>query len=138
MNKQHTQKLIDDFPQLYRGHTDGAQTNLMCFGFECGDGWYNLIYQLSKEIDSIAKMEGLEGEDYPKAFQVKEKFGGLRFSFDNGVPKEVLDTVNRAEEISHKTCEVCGCAGSHRTRGFWVMTRCDEHAPKQEEVDETD
>lgn len=138
MNEQQTQKLLNDFPYLYRGKTEGMQHNLMCFGFECGDGWFDLIYDLSTKIDAIAKKEGLEGEAYPKAFQVKEKFGGLRFYFDNGVPKEVLDAVDEAEAKAATICEVCGAPGSRRTRGGWVTTLCDEHAPKQEEVDETD
>ena len=71
MNKENTQKLLTDFPKLYEQYYWSPQETSMYRGFDCGDGWFDLIYQLSKKLSAI----------YPnvRAVQVKEKFGGLRF-----------------------------------------------------------
>ena len=43
MNTENTKKLIEAFPALYRGYKKSPRESLMCFGFECGDGWFDLI-----------------------------------------------------------------------------------------------
>lgn len=74
MKKELQQKLYDDFPSLYQQKDLTIQQSCMPWGFECGDGWYNLIYGLSWAITNL----------YPsiQASQVKEKFGGLRFYYN--------------------------------------------------------
>lgn len=58
--------------------------------------------------------------------QIKEKFGTLRFYYRGG-DDHVRNMVAMVEDLSSRTCEVCGSPG--RTReGSWVRTLCDEHA----------
>lgn len=51
-------------------------------GIECGDGWFALVNRLSaaceQEIDAMAAA-GVAVEYWPRASQIKEKFGTLRF-----------------------------------------------------------
>lgn len=61
---------------------------------------------------------------YPKAMQVKEKFGGLRF-YMNYYVEEIEELINEAEEKSYKTCERCGAPGKSR-EGGWIITLCDK------------
>jgi len=69
MNKFYTQKLITDFPDLYSYYYDNSTPLVpIVFGFECGDGWFDIIYSLSKKISKL--------DPNCKALQVKEKFGG--------------------------------------------------------------
>lgn len=66
-------------PIIFRNRDAGMQSNLMYFGFDCGDGWFQLIYDLSAAIETIAqnmKDTGISEERLPSVFQVKEKFGG--------------------------------------------------------------
>ena len=67
MNKELTEKLYHGFPKLYRQHSLSKSETSMCWGFSCGDGWFDLIYQLSKKLSAA----------YPdiEAVQVKQKFG---------------------------------------------------------------
>jgi len=95
----------------------------MCFGFECGDGWFQLIYDLSADIMKIADKSGIA---VPEAVQIKENFGGLRF-YLNGSNEPFSESIGQAEELSLKTCEVCGQAGRRRPND-WVRTLCDKHA----------
>lgn len=123
MNKENTLKLFNDFPKLYSGRYDPINQNLMGFGFECEDGWVDILYNLSKKITEI----------YPevKATQVKEKFGTLRFYIE-GAPQEVYDEIDKAEILSSKICELCGKAGSMHHRGTWLKALCTECAVNEE------
>jgi hypothetical protein len=60
---------------------------------------------------------------YPRAAQVKEKFGGLRFYMTSG-SDEIYDLINKAEVLSRKTCEECGQPGEEGA-GSWIRTLCE-------------
>ena len=88
---------------------------------ECGEGWRQLIDPLLLELDRRG------GEIY----QIKEKFGGLRFYYGNSNQDEgFYQQVCKAEELSYKTCEECGEPGKLRGGG-WVKTLCDKHDEEQ-------
>ena len=43
MNEELDKKLCEKYPKIFRNrHGDPTQT-AMCWGFECGDGWYNIL-----------------------------------------------------------------------------------------------
>ncbi len=77
MNEALTKKLLDDFPRLFRDRNESAMQR----GFECGDGWFDLIYKLAQDIEAVARESGLSSDstDWPKCRQVKAKMGSLRF-----------------------------------------------------------
>ena len=81
MNDTNTQKLYDAFPRLYRGRNLPHSKSSMLWGFECGDGWLNLIWNLSQAIKEEAWRTGIDPKSnlWPEAIQVKNKFGTLRF-----------------------------------------------------------
>ena len=113
MNSENTKYLIEHFPKLYAGVGKPLTESLMGFGFEVGDGWFELLKELSEKIEPYEV----------EAVQVKEKFGGLRFYLVGGAPQEVWDAIDAAEAQSFKTCEVCGEPGEARGGG-WVRTLC--------------
>lgn len=51
MNRELTQKLVKRFPVLYQGFYDSMQSTCMCWGFNHGDGWFPIIWQLSLAIE---------------------------------------------------------------------------------------
>lgn len=158
MKKELDDKLCQDFPLLYTDRHASLKESLMPFGFECGDGWYELIYNLSIKLEAIisqkqdyncrcghSKNNHIDSgcmttyethddaykcncekykSDHPRASQVKEKFGGLRFYTNYSLP-EMEALIDEAEELSTKTCESCGAPGILRGKG-WVYTACDE------------
>lgn len=50
MKDELERKLVNDFQELYSDRTKPPTESLMCFGFECDDGWYDLIDSLSRCI----------------------------------------------------------------------------------------
>lgn len=143
MNKELSQKLFDRF-KFYRPELSSS-VSLMCYGFAVGDGWFKIIWDLSekidKEIDSHYAGKPSElakaylSENYTvNVFQVKEKFGGLRFYIDvddSKLSKKINPYIREAENLSYKTCEKCGRPGSIRRNG-WISVQCDTCVKKEE------
>ena len=145
MNEANTRMLMLDFPRLYRDAADDESR--MSRRFTCGDGWFNLIYELSAAIEAEARKIGLNpmSDDWPRAVQIKEKLGTLRFYIrTSSVPGEfqgvgqenrvsmrpvaridaIRSLVEEAEETSANICENCGQAGVLREAGGARVT-CD-------------
>jgi hypothetical protein len=118
MNEVNTKYLLGRYPVLYQGHEWPITRGLMAFGFECGDGWFRLIDQLSADITALDEKNGTQ----TIAVQVKEKFGGLRFYIEGG-SDAVIDLIDAAEDESFRTCETCGRPGMLRDWG-WLATLC--------------
>lgn len=155
MDTELEDKLFHKYRAIF-GQKDKPPTETaMCWGLECGNGWYNIIdtlcdliqhsldqskkdvkrYQelLQDESLSIYSREaytaGLRrAQDFPEviqATQVKEKFGTLRFYTDDWHP--VIDAyISFAESMSAITCEVCGNPGTINDGG-WLKVRCKKH-----------
>jgi len=91
--------------------------------FECGDGWFNILYDLSKKIQKLIN-KGKISKDF-NVIQIKEKFGFLH-CYINFSTNELDELIDQAEEQSMITCEQCGKAGEIRdVGGHWYMTLCD-------------
>ena len=132
MKEELDNKLVKAFPLLYGDRNAPKQLTAMCWGFP-GDGWFDIIWDLSSKLEPIIQKivnnnPNLSCDEYkgsyPKAFQVKEKFGGLRFYMTCGTD-EIYDLISKAEALSCKTCEVCGKPGEKRHSG-WIHTHCDD------------
>lgn len=143
MNEKNTKKLHKNYPLLFK------KTPV---GFECGDGWYELLNMLCGQISHhLSYNKNVEIE----MLQVKEKFAGLRFyygltnqqdikwwfswakkkkirkAFEN-FSYQISGHVEMAESLSYIICENCGKIKNKDTNikvrkdsGWWV-TLCDE------------
>ena len=89
----------------------------------CGDGWLPIIITLDRELAKIS-------DDYV-IYQVKEKFGGLRFYAEATLSSEKFDQlIIEAESLAARTCEICGLPGEMRhTESPWYKTLCSNCAP---------
>jgi len=119
------EKLCKDFADIFDQRGWAPSETAMCWGFECGDGWFDLIYKLCENITDYLK----EHPDVPqvKAVQVKEKWGGLRFYVDGG-DSHISELIAKAEDESFNICESCGSkdnvtTGTTRHSG-WVRSIC--------------
>lgn len=123
MSPEKTKILYEKYPDLFRNRTLPPEESNMCFGFECNDGWFNLIDALCLTITSYQKYNKVEPVIVE---QVKEKFGSLRFYYSGG-NDFIHGMVRLAEVISEKTCEVCGSAGIIQYDSNWLKCLCEEH-----------
>ena len=103
MDSHKTNELYEKFPHLYRERTAPLESSGMGWGFQCEDGWYKIIYEMSKKIDKISP----EGEHAPAISLVSRlEVGTLHVAVRNIKPP-VADIVTSATEQSRLTCEFC-------------------------------
>lgn len=136
MSPEKDKQLCERYPHIFKDRSGDPKQTLMCFGFECDDGWYGIIDTLCNGINAHVNHKRQMNQDMPAeqfyeehgvvAVQVKEKWGGLRF-YVNGSDEYVDGLIAMAEGMSYRTCEVCGNPGKTRAGG-WVRTLCDGHA----------
>lgn len=116
--------LVREFPMLYRDRHGDTRRTRMCDGFACGDGWEPLIRRASEKLEPLVR------GTCARAFQVKEKFGTLRFYMDSVEPlapdvdEAIAAAIEAAEEESARTCEECGGPGELRDARGWFSTLC--------------
>lgn len=99
----------------------------MVWGFECGDGWYQLLFDLSQEL-STYQAERRELDFAVE--QAKSKFGSLRFRLSGGdaITEKMIEAACQRASV---TCELTGKPGQlceNPVRRFSAMVLCPEKA----------
>ncbi len=121
MNKKLQQKFYDKYPKIFVQRKLPMTETCMCWGIDCGDGWYWLIDNLCSSLQfDIDK----NNEPQLEAVQVKEKFGTLRF-YTNGSTDKQDGMISLAEFMSSSICENCGEIGKTTTNKVgYIQTLC--------------
>jgi hypothetical protein len=157
MKKDFREKLLHDFPILFREKNFNIRFEESLLKTYCGNGWFELIYELSSKLEkyidtlnnicicdhqfhlhneennsclSITNFEQCQCKKYtdrrPRAYCIKEKFGGLRFYVEKS-DKQTNDLVKQAELKSYSICEICGNKGNPFTIcDSWIFTFCEK------------
>ncbi|RUS44580.1 hypothetical protein [Cohnella sp. AR92] len=113
-------KLFEQFPWIKSVHGSRFAED----GFSCGDGWYQLLYDMFLEIEAAyAKSSGTENRS--SVGQIKQKFGELRVYIYDVFP-EVNDIISEKQKVSTSICEQCGKEGKLERRTGVFQTLCDE------------
>ena len=126
MNYNLTQKLISRFPYIRTKANIGLQWGCVC---DCGDGWYNLIYELFEKIESMYKTKNISLDKFT-VVQIKEKYGELRVYTTTNL-QEVHRLIDKYERLSSSICEECGGKGVLHSKHGYLKTLCGECGIKQ-------
>lgn len=131
MSPELDKQLCEKYPKIFANRYGDMRETCMCWGIECGDGWYDLLDHLCANLQWNTDKNNYYKDGaapYPQvvATQVKEKFGGLRFYVENATDAQYA-VISFAESLSYHMCDVCGAKGKPNSEG-WIKTRCDEHA----------
>lgn len=153
MNEENKQRLCRTFPGLYVRKVSDAEMSIlkaphhaelvarleaewhltnMRFGFAVGDGWADLVFEISEGVTALCAVHGLKAD----ADKVEEKSGMLRmhFNFDDldGVPAEfthpcVAEIRKYVKSMCERSAEICYFCGGHGTmrRDGWHHPACD-------------
>ena len=132
MREELDKLLCEKYPKMMVNRNLPMTETCMCWGFDCGDGWYNILNQLMGNIQHHLDWKNRNSEVVPQVTldQVKEKFGTLRFYYTGG-DDYISGMVTMAEAMSGVTCEGCGNVGE-RKGGGWVHTYCEPCETKRE------
>jgi hypothetical protein len=137
MKQELDQLLCERYPKMMVNRDKSMMETCMCWGFECGDGWFTILDQLMSNIQHHIDWNNKNFEKGYKQYkqvpqvtldQVKEKFGTLRFYYQGG-DDEISGMVRMAESMSAVTCEQCGNPGTTGGQG-WISTLCETHRNK--------
>ncbi len=131
MRKELQDQLYALCPKLYADKDAPDHKSCMHYGIGCGNGWFDIIKELSITLEKIIESDGGD----IRAAQVKQKFGGLRFYLDGDLRNaenvvKVNEALIKAETAADSACEVCGKPATRRS-GSWITTMCDEHADNE-------
>ena len=133
MKPELEKQLFEKYPKIFKQKDSSPMETCMCWGIECGDGWYDLINCLCFHLQF-----NTDHNKYPQveAVQVKEKFGTLRFYYNilsNSDDKyferhcgSIDGMVSIIEFLSLKTCERCGSINNVSQTEGWIQTLCEE------------
>ena len=102
MDSQHTEQLYERFPELYRERTAPLKSSGMAWGFQCGNGWYKIIYEMSQKIQKLS----VGGEFAPAITQVSKHEDGTLHVEARNITPPIQDVIATAREASRLTCEV--------------------------------
>ena len=82
------------------------------------EGWYQIVVDCDKELTAI--------DPNYQIFQIKQKFGGLRYYFQpsqSDTSKAMNEVVSKYEAIAARTCEATGGPGVlMKSIGGWHKT----------------
>lgn len=157
MRKELDERLCAKYPLIFRDrHADPSKT-CMYWGFDCGDGWYNILDALcaniqnhiNNRLDQIKRAEkwnaNVNDPEYEWTAIVDRKEREIPEPIEQVVAIQVKEkfgdlrfyysggddyiqgVVDMAEYMSRRTCEVCGSPGVPRNGG-WIKVLCDEHS----------
>jgi hypothetical protein len=105
MKKEFDDYLVKRYPQLFRERHAHPSTTQMNWGFQCGDGWFNIINALCESIENHIKQIKLSNEfnkkqlDLAAENKMDQMFEWMRIAYEKGqlkikeVPDVVVDGV---------------------------------------------
>jgi hypothetical protein len=132
MKKELQDKLYEKYPKIFKQKDDDMTTTCLCWGLECGDGWFDLIERLCDSLQFHT-----DNNNYPQveATQVKEKFGTLSF-YTSGADEYLSGYINFAESMSATICETCGTNQNVTQTKGWIKTICKKCLEEKEKKDD--
>ena len=100
MREELDKQLCAKYPQIFKNRFGSPKETLMCFGFECGDGWYNIIDILCGKLTS--EYRSAKGQyEY-----IKDKLGQPTYGFKpDGDPVGKIITQELIDERKAKMDE---------------------------------
>ncbi|WP_124841515.1 hypothetical protein [Burkholderia cepacia] len=99
MNQELESRLTATYPTIYQALVPRFSGSCR---FECDDGWYSILDQLSCRLEAEARKSLL------LVLDVRERLGSLRFRVRGNVSGEVDSWLASAARMSQQTCERCG------------------------------
>ena len=123
MKKQLDEALCAKYPLVFKDRHADMRTTAMCWGLDCGDGWYNIIDVLC----------GLLTSDYRHAEtdykSIKDKLGKPRWEFDKKIvtQENIDESKAKMEEEAAKVSVAVQVKEKFGGLRFYVNGATDKH-----------
>ncbi|KAA1013176.1 hypothetical protein FVF58_10445 [Paraburkholderia panacisoli] len=160
-------QLLSRYPIFFRAvdHPEAYPSNIAHFGIQCGFGWYGIIEEMAREVESelrtmweeliefplsLSLMDGLllqglcEYPVVPVCTDISQFAGEMIVDVMDGQvcglanKERIQETIEKAKSKSRVTCESCGKPGKYR-KVYFRHVLCDEcMAPSRDEESQDD
>ena len=123
MKKELDEALCAKYPLIFKDRHADMRTTAMCWGLDCGDGWYNIIDVLC----------GLLTSDYRHAEtdykSIKDKLGKPRWEFDKKIvtQENIDESKAKMEEETAKVSVAVQVKEKFGGLRFYVNRATDKH-----------
>ena len=127
MNRHYDRYLVKKYAPMFRDRHGDMRTTAMCWGFEVGDGWFNIINTLCGLICSDWLYAKLEYD------QIKDRVGKRRFDnededWNKFVTQEQVDEAKfKMDEQAERIPVVTQVKEKFGGLRFYVSRANDEH-----------
>lgn len=116
MRPELEKQILARWPDWFGGRKNKT-IPLMGYGFQCGDGWFDLLVRTFERIEQDVADRNLEFAAHRwrfKVVEVKEKVGALCI-IARGANERIVSAFLHARDLSLEVCEWCGAHGILRT-----------------------
>jgi hypothetical protein len=125
MREELDKQLVEKYPLLYRDRHAPMTETAMCWGFCCGEGWYNIIDTLSALLCSEYNQAKERYESIKEYYDTDKKWpwvGGKEIT-----PEEVEEKRLKMVEAEEKVPTVVQVKEKFGTLRFYIRAGTDEH-----------
>jgi len=158
MKKELEEKIYAIDPVFFREKDMDMTKTCMCWGLECGDGWFEPVKRLAEKASLLNQMLAPLNMCV-NASQIKSKFAEFRCYWEMSVldtrndypltdaQQDLVDTAQRmmddavdaCERECSQTCELCGKTATFSDEmtvcGSWLTVKCKDCAQKEQRED---
>jgi len=121
MRKELDEALCAKYPLVFKDRNADMRTTAMCWGFECGDGWYNIIDTLCSHLTSDYRQAKSRYDD------IKDKLGQSNWRKDI-ITQEVIDEAKaKMDEEASKVPVAVQVKEKFGGLRFYVQAATDKH-----------
>jgi CDGSH-type Zn-finger protein len=122
MKKELDEALCAKYPLIFKDRNADMRMTAMCWGFECGDGWYNIIDVLCGLLTSKYR-QAKERYDYRAEVGV----GGILYGTRTVTQEDLDEAKQKMEEEAAKVPVASQVKEKFGGLRFYVQAATDEH-----------
>jgi len=122
MRKDLDEALCAKYPLIFKNRNGSPQETLMCFGFEVGDGWYNIINTLCGILTSEYR-----GAKNRYNHFVEVGVGGVLYGTKTVTQEDIDEAKTRMDEEAAKVPVAVQVKEKFGGLRFYVQAATDKH-----------
>ena len=122
MRRELDEALCAKYPLVFKDRNADIRTTAMCWGFECGDGWYNLIDVLCGLLTSEYR-----GAQSRYEYLMQAGVGGILYGTKTVTQEDIDHAKARLDEETMKVPVAVQVKEKYGGLRFYVQAATDKH-----------
>lgn len=126
MRKDLDEKLCNDYPEIFKERKGNPRETAMCWGFECGDGWYPLLDFLCSSIMNSVRSAQHKVDFYKKTL-TEDQSQWNDWQKESYTPEKLLEAEKALEEAKANIPAAIQVKEKFGGLRFYVTGGTDKH-----------